>query len=135
VDAPTPGSHLDPWLALLGGYVTETVEALSSHGILVDRSWLDPYDPRDATIVLANSRALVFDEVSGWRHGVFLGGRPRRRTALADVEYLGGGVLPAPEELAQRLLAERSEGRRDYRSYSDIHDGFDDALRGYDTNR
>ena len=102
--AITPGGHEDPWVNLLGDYVTEAVAALSSRGIQVQRSWLDPRDPRDATIVLAGTRALVFDEVTGWRYGPFLAGRQGVRTELAEVSYIGGGVLLGADELAHRFI-------------------------------
>ncbi len=125
----TPGTHPDPWVDLLGDYVTEAVAALSAGGLQVQRSWLDPSDPRDATIVLAGTRALVFDEVTGWRHGRFLAGQPGMRTALDDVSYLGGGVLLDANELTHRVINTTAEPRRCYRSVTDLRDGFDDALR------
>ena len=125
----TPGAHPDPWVNLLGGYVTETVAALNAGGLQVQRSWLDPYDPRDATIVLAGTSALVFDEVTGWRHGRFVTGQPGVRTVLADVSYVGGGVLPGADVLAHRVINGIAAPRRDYRSVADLRDGFDDALR------
>jgi hypothetical protein len=114
---------------LLGGYVTEAVEALSTRGVQVQRSWLDPSDPRDATIVLAGTRALVFDEVTGWRHGRFLAGQQGARTQLAEVSYIGGGVLLGADELAHRVINGFSAPRREYRCVADLHDGLDDAFR------
>jgi hypothetical protein len=127
--AITPGTHQDPWVNLLGDYVTEAVAALRSNGMQIQRSWLDPTDPRDATIVLAGTRALVFDEVTGWRHGRFVAGLQGVRTQLAEVSYLGGGVLPGADELAHRVINGFSVPRREYRSVADLHDGLDDALR------
>jgi hypothetical protein len=125
----TPGAHPDPWVNLLGDYVTETVAALSSAGIQVQRSWLDPADPRDATIVLAETRALVYDEVTGWRHGRFVAGQQGVRTELTEVSYLGAGVLLGVDELAHRFINGFSAPRREYRSTADLHDGLDDAFR------
>lgn len=127
--AITPGAHADPWVNLLGGYVTEAVEALGAAGLRVDRSWLDPCDPRDATIRLADSTALVFDEVTGWRYGTFLAGQPGVRTCLADVKHVGGGVLLDPRKLAHRVSHRYSTLRREFRSVTDLHDGLDEALR------
>lgn len=124
-----PEQHKDPWLDLLRPYVTQTVLGLQAAGLDVREAWLDPYDPRDATVVLANSEALVFDEVTGWRYGRFLAGQPGVRTALDDVRYVGGGVLPNAGELAHRVINGISVPRRDYRSVTDLHDGLDDALR------
>jgi hypothetical protein len=127
--AITPGLHPDPWVNLLGPYVAETVNALTAGRLQVRRSWLDPSDPRDATIVLADSRALVFDEVTGWRYGQFLSGQPGARTTLADIRYIGGGVLPDARELTHRVVNSTTAPRLEYRSFADLRDGFDDALR------
>ena len=124
-----PGPHSSPWVNLLGTYVTEATEALSAGGQQVDRSWLDPEGPRDATIVLAGARALVFDEVTGWRYGQFVSGQPGVRTVLSDVSYVGGGVLPDAIELTHRVINGISAPRREYRSFDDLRDGLDDALR------
>jgi hypothetical protein len=125
----TPGTHPDPWVNLLGDYVTEAVAALSAGGLQVQRSWLDPSGPRDATIVLAGTRALVFDEVTGWRYGTFVAGQRGVRTALTGVRYVGGGVLLDADELAHRVISGFSAPRREYRSTADLHDGLDDAFR------
>jgi hypothetical protein len=111
-------------------YVTESVHALVQQGLVIDRSWLDPSDPRDATVVLADTRALVWDEVTGWRIGVFRSGRQGVRTALGGAAQLGGGVLPAPAELARRVAYGATASRRDHRSYADA-DGLDEALRAF----
>lgn len=132
-----PGVHPNPWLDLTRDYVTETVGALASSGLDVDRSWLDPVHPRDATIVYraasadATVRALVWDEETGWRTGEYVHGEPGVRTELADVAYLGGGVLAVPGEVAGRLHSRVREPRRMYRSMRDVRDGLDDALRSY----
>jgi hypothetical protein len=116
--------------------VTRAVEALTAGGLRVERSWLDPRDPRDATIIYthpasnasAKKLALVWDEVTGWRSGVFEGGRPGVRTVVSDTSYLGGGILLGREELAGRVLARVSEPRREYRAVTSLHDGLDEAL-------
>jgi hypothetical protein len=126
----TPGQHPDPWVNLLRGYITEAVQALTTGGLQVQRSWLDPEGPRDATIVLAGTRALVFDEVTGWRCGTFVSGQQGVRTKLSDIRYIGGGVLPDTRELAHRVANGHSAARREYRSVTDLCDGLDDALRG-----
>lgn len=125
----TPGPHSNPWVNLLGAYVTEATEALSAGGLQVQRSWLDPTCPRDATIVLADARALVFDEVTGWRYGRFRSGQQGVRTGLSDVSYVGRGVLIDTRELTYRFVEGLSEPHREYRSFNDLHDGLDDALR------
>ena len=131
-----PLSHPDPWVNVLRGYVTEAVEAIDEHGLVVKRSWLDPRDPRDATIVFthpaSNVRtkelALVWDEVTGWRSGIFESGEQGVRTLLSDPRYLGGGVLLDGQDLAGRVLAGATEPRREHRSVADLRDGLDDAL-------
>lgn len=134
----TPPVHPDRWVNVLHGYVTGAVEALKSGGLLVERSWLDPRDPRDATIIFSHPAAnvtsaqlaLVWDEVTGWRRGTFQSGEQGVRTILAGVSYLGGGLLVGGQELAGRVLAGAAEPRREYRSADDLNDGLDDALQG-----
>lgn len=130
-----PSPHPDPWIDLLRGYVTEAVEALRAGGMLVERSWLDPRDPRDATVVYSTSgnesaglEALVWDEVTGWRQGQFEGGQPGIRTTLSAARYLGGGVLLDGGSLARRVRDGASEPRREYRAVTDLRDGLDDGL-------
>ena len=121
---------------MLRGYVTKAVEDLSEGGLKVERSWLDPRNPRDATIIFthpasnvsAEKLALVWDEVTGWRSGVFQGGEQGVRTVLSGTAYLGGGVLPTGTGLVRRVLAGANEPRREYRSVADLHDGLDGAL-------
>jgi hypothetical protein len=115
--------------------MTKAVGALTAGGLQVERSWLDPRDPRDATIIYshpasnvsAKELALVWDEVTGWRSGVFEGGRQGVRTVLSDTSYLGGSILLNGEELAGRVLAGVSEPRREYRTVTS-RDGLDEAL-------
>jgi hypothetical protein len=111
---------------LLRGYVTGTVQALHAEGLLVDRTWLDPRDPRDATIVL-DSQALVWDESTGWRHGRFVSGRQGVRTVLEGEAHLGGGLLPDPRTLAGALNSNRPV-TPPYR-HPETRDGLDEALR------
>ena len=128
-----PSAHIDPSVDLTRSYITHVVRALSEGGVEVERSWLDPQDPRDATIVYRPDNdddhfALVWDEVTGWRRGRFESGEPGVRTVLSAPAYLGGGLLPEGAELTQRLLTGMSEPRREYRSGTDQDDGLDDAL-------
>ena len=131
-----PAPHPDPWVDVLRGYVTKAVDHLSEGGLRIDRTWLDPRNPRDATIVFshpasnvkAQELALVWDEVTGWRSGVFESGEQGVRTVLSDTRYLGGGLLLGGRELAGRVLAGAGEPRRAYRSVADLRDGLDDAL-------
>ena len=135
---PAPAAHPDPWVDALRGYVTRAVEGLATGNLLVERSWLDPRDPRDATIIFsdpaanvsAEKFALVWDEVTGWRRGTFVSGLQGVRTVLSDVSYLGGGVLPDENNMVGRVLAGASEPRQAYRSVADLRDGLDDTLLG-----
>lgn len=129
-DHREPLKHPDCRVDATRNYVTRCVHALAQQGLVIDRSWLDPSDPRDATVVLADSRALVWDEMTGWRIGLFDSGRPGVRTAIEGAVHLGGGPLPIPAELAGRVISGESTARREYRSYM-ASDGFDDVLRAY----
>ena len=132
-----PPTHPDPWVNLLHGYVTGAVKNLAEGGLRIEHSWLDPRNPRDATIIYthpassasAEKLALVWDEETGWRQGVFRGGQQGIRTVLSDTTYLGGGVLLEDSALVGRVLAGASEPRSEFRSVADLHDGLDDALR------
>jgi hypothetical protein len=125
--------HPDPWVDLSRPYVAEVVATLARGGLRIRRSWLDPRDPRDATIVWAEGDGslvgLVWDEETGWRRGRFVSGRQGLRTVLGGTIHLGGGVLPAPADVARRAVSGEGGPRRQYRSWLDLHDGFDDALR------
>lgn len=135
----TPPAHEDPWVDMLRGYVTSAAEGLAQGGLTVERSWLDPRDPRDATVIFthpasnvsADKLALVWDEVTGWRRGVFQRGHRGVRTVLSGTAYVGGGLLPDSTELLARVLRDASEPWHQYRSISDLHDGLDDALDMY----
>jgi hypothetical protein len=131
MDHREPQQHPVPHVNTTRNYVTRCVRALVREGLVVDRSWLDPCDPRDATVILGDARALVWDEMTGWRAGVFHHGEQGvRRTTLGDPVHLGGGPLPPPEELAWRACSGTAAFRRVYRSYADA-DGFDEALHTY----
>ncbi len=127
---PTP--HPDPWVDLVRAYVTETAIALNAEGLRIRGSWLDPSDPRDATIILSlggEDVGLVWDEQAGWRRGRYVDGAQGRRTVLAGPVHLGGGVLAHPGDVARRVAGGIIAPDREYRSYHDVRDGFDDALR------
>jgi Family of unknown function (DUF6292) len=130
MDHREPLPHQVPRVNATRNYVTQSVRALLKQGLVVDRSWLDPADPRDATVVLTDTRALVWDEVTGWRVGLFRAGAPGIRTALEGAVHLGGGPLPTPAELSRRAGSGASAPRRQYRTYADS-DGFDEVLLGY----
>ncbi|WUI04007.1 DUF6292 family protein [Spirillospora sp. NBC_00431] len=94
-----PAHHPDREIDTAHGCISTTVEALVRLGVRVDRSWLDPSGPSDATLV-TDGNALVWDEWTGWHAGTFLSGRQGERTVLRDAARLGGGVLPEPAMLA-----------------------------------
>ena len=130
MDRREPQQHPVPRVNTTRNYVTRCVRALVQEGLVVDRSWLDPSDPRDATVILGDAHALVWDEMTGWRIGLFHGGEQGVRTTLGDSVHLGGGPLPVPEELVRRVVSGTTASRREHRSYADA-DGFDEALRTY----
>jgi hypothetical protein len=131
-----PVPHDDPWVDVLRGYVTKAVDNLTAGGLAVERSWLDPRDPRDATIIFthpasnvsAGQLAVVWDEIAGWRRGTFESGQPGVRTVLSGTTYLGGGLLLEDTEFVGRVLTAVGEQRREYRTAGDLRDGLDSAL-------
>jgi hypothetical protein len=118
---------------LLHPYVSGAIAALRAGGVRVESSWLDPCDPRDATVVIAGDHGtplgLVWDEESGWRRGVFVAGAQGSRTVLDSPKQLGGGVLLSPAELCDRVTGQKYGLDRRYRSCQDMRDGLDDTLR------
>lgn len=132
----TPAAHPDPWVDVLHSYVTRAVETLVAGGLHIERSWLDPRNPRDATIIYrtpasnvsGRELALVWDEETGWRSGVFESGSQGVRTVLSGTSYLGGGLLLEGAGLIGRVLAGGAEPRVEYRSVTSLRDGLDSAL-------
>lgn len=131
-----PSAHPDPWVDVLRGYLTKAVKSLAGSGLQVERSWLDPRHPRDATIIFSDPAsdmsgdklALVWDEVAGWRSGVFESGSQGVRTVLSATRHLGGGLLPDGAEIIGRIQTGAAEPRVEYRSMTSLHDGLDGAL-------
>ncbi|MFI9560711.1 DUF6292 family protein [Nonomuraea endophytica] len=121
-----PVPYSQEWLRLPLGYVSSVAAAVEQV-----MWWDDPFDPRDATILLAGGDALVWDEESGWRRGRFFSGEQGVRTVLAGVRYLGGGVLPSPAEVVALMARGGGRTRVVHRSFRDLHDGFDARLAGY----
>lgn len=126
-----PSRHPDPRVDVTRAYVTQAVLALVAAGVRVRASWLDPREPRDATILYGDDAALVWDEETGWRRGRFVSGEQGVRTVLTEVVYLGGGALPAPDDVAHRVTAGVTAPHRVYRRWTDL-DRFDDGLRAYE---
>ncbi|MCP2335357.1 DUF6292 family protein [Actinomadura rupiterrae] len=124
---PVPARHPDPWVDEIHGYVTRVAETLGRAGVRVETCWLDPSGPRDATIVTrsgSDRRALVWDEETGWREGLFVSGRQGERTVLDGTRYLGGDVLLDGDAVLDRLLTGVAEPRKAFRSHTDHLDGF-----------
>ncbi|SEG27516.1 hypothetical protein SAMN04489712_104182 [Thermomonospora echinospora] len=126
-------THPVAWVNLTEHYIASLMDALAGHGVRISAAWLDPIDPRDATIVLqrpgGQTEAVVWDEETGLRAGRFVTGRQGERTELAGAAYLGGGLLPEPQDAARRFLLGAREPRVVHRLHTDVRDGFDDHLR------
>lgn len=133
---PAPGTH--DWVELPVHYLGATRSALTAAGITVAEAWVDPMDPRDLTLVLGDgTQALVWDEVSGWRHGHFISGHKGTRTHLANEHSFGATLLPEPSLVAATVQCIQAgtpigaEQRPIFRSYADLHDGTDEHLATY----
>ncbi|MEO3782313.1 DUF6292 family protein [Actinocorallia sp. B10E7] len=124
----TPLPHPDPEVDESRGYITAVTRELVLQGVDIDRVWLDPSGPVDATIV-TGTHALVWNETHGWTAGRFVSGEQGVRTVLADPLLLGGGVLPLPSEIALRAVLGRSEPLVVRRIRA--RDGFQETLRSY----
>jgi hypothetical protein len=126
--------YSDEWLQQPVCYVRRVVDVLGPEAA---DWWEGPCDPRDATVLLADGSALVWDEESGWRFGHFVAGGRGRHTELSGVRYLGGGLLPRPERVPQALgdaragVGASTAFRPCYRSHRNCRDGFDVALDFY----
>lgn len=138
-----PAPHPDPDIDALRPMITSVVLAFVEHGIRVHASWLDPRDPRDATILysLDTSRdassgplAAVWDEETGWRSGDFVSGSQGSRTTLTNVRFLGGGLLPDRGEVARMIAGQTTAVPQTYRRYTDSSDGFETALRAQEAD-
>ncbi|MFI0357720.1 DUF6292 family protein [Actinomadura sp. 9N407] len=136
-DSSMPPRHEDPSLDLLRPYITASAQALRAAGVELERSWLDPSGPRDATILCRlrdeKVHGLVWDEESGWRIGEFVSGHPGERTQLADARYLGEEVLPQPQTVARAVTGGFTGSFRKFRDHSDDPESFDVKVRAFDT--
>jgi hypothetical protein len=124
-----PKEHWNPPMEKVRPYITAVVKALLARHVNVRETWLDPFypDPRDATIRIGESEALVWNEEQGWLRGTFVRGRQGERTVLGDPAGLGGGVLPTVDEVADRYVNGTRTPIVLYRRLTD-HDDFDEAL-------
>jgi len=125
--------HPDPFVNSSAPYIAALMDALAGRDIRILAAWQDPRDPRDATIVLKrpgkSPEALVWDEETGLRAGRFVKGQQGERTELAGAVYLGGGLLPHPQEAVKRFLGGVNKQKIVYRWHTDTRDGFEDHLR------
>lgn len=128
-DKGMPPRHEDADLEVLRPYISSTVREFKISGIECAESWLDPRGPRDATIRLSDTRALVWDEETGWRSGEFISGEQGVRTQLSDARYLGGGLLPAPRDVVRRFTEGVAEPCRKWRDHDEAADRFDHEVR------
>lgn len=138
ISSALPQPYTPAWVMMPEDYVRRVADALNEAGVAVAKWWIDPADPRDATIrVMDGSLALVWDEETGWRCGPFVAGEQGVRTQLARAVYLGTEVLPEPAAVVAALRASAASDApvrttpTVYRSYRDLHDGFDSRLAAY----
>jgi hypothetical protein len=124
-----PAPHPDQEVDAARGYITATAENLDALGLRVDRSWLDPKGPVDATIV-TDSFALVWDEWRGWIRGDYVSGRQGERTVLDNATEIGGGVLLDPRAVGV-LVRDGRTAATVARRAADARDGLFDGLRTY----
>jgi hypothetical protein len=125
----SPAPHPNPNVNEARGYTTAAVEALDALSLHVDKSWLDPMGPIDATIV-TDSFALVWDEWRGWVRGTYVSGRQGERTVLDNATEIGGGLLLDPRELAVLIRDGRTAAPIAHRP-AGARDGLFDGLRTY----
>lgn len=145
------------WNELHAGYVHDVHLALVRRELRPTARWMTSFLPRSASILLEPDwpevcvLALSWDEESGWRFGTYVEGDERCPTLLRDQRYFGGDVLPDPTEVGDTVVAIVRAMRRprrwwqqrepetrwgwryppSYRTYRDLHDGFDDRLRAH----
>lgn len=122
--------HPDPWVDLPFHYAAATLQGLQDAGMMIDRLWTDPSDPRDVTLVFQNLKALTWDEDHGWIVGGFVSGRQGERTVLAAPRQLIGKVLPAPAEVVAAIQAGTGTEPVRLRNYGE-RDGIDEMLLDY----
>jgi Family of unknown function (DUF6292) len=126
--------HPDPQVDMARPYIAAAAMACQTRGLQINRLWLDPRDPVDATIVLAESRALLWSEDQGWVLGDLVSGRPGERTVLNDTKALGGSVLIGPDRLAWLVTTGRvlpPFRPRQFANGANGHDGLYHQLAGY----
>jgi len=98
-----PAPHPLPEVDIIRPYITDVVRSLELSGVKVDRSWLDPMGPLDATIVFG-SRALVWNEWTGWTIGAFISGQQGTRTILGNPTNLLDTIEPLPDVVADAVV-------------------------------
>jgi len=87
------------------GYIAAVAAALEAAGIPVERWHADPNEPRDAAITLSGyepseQRAAGWNEESGWMYGT-----GREGEGLDLIWWIGGGVLPHPDDVVAAVRA------------------------------
>ncbi|MDX6738461.1 DUF6292 family protein [Actinocorallia sp. A-T 12471] len=123
--------HPHPQVHATRGYIAHSVTALDRRGIALDRAWLDPFNPVDATIVLSDGTALVWSEDTGWTRGTYVSGEQGLRTEYTDGVALGGGVLLDPDHLAELVATGRTEAPFAPREIGNGNDGLFYQLAGF----
>lgn len=122
-----PVPHPDRWVNHPSGYITGIMGHLITTGFVIDRAWMDPCQPRDATLVLSDLRAITWDEDRGLLLGRYVSGRQGERTVLADPVQLSKSILMEPAAVPAAVRAGRGTEPTRLRRHG-TRDGLDEAL-------
>jgi hypothetical protein len=122
-----PVPHPDHWVNHPSGYIKGIIGHLITTGFVIDRAWMDPCQPRDATLVLSDLRAITWDEDRGLLLGRYVSGHQGERTVLADPVQLSKRILMEPAAVPAAVRAGRGTKPTQLRSHG-TRDGLDEAL-------
>jgi hypothetical protein len=122
-----PVPHPDRWVNRPWGFITGITGQLIKAGFVIDRAWMDPSQPRDATLVLSDLRAITWDEDRGLLLGRYVSGHQGERTVLTGSVQLSKRILMEPAAVPAAVRAGRGTKPTQLRSYG-TRDGLDEAL-------